>query len=126
MGDAQPDLPRYPQPEESIHFQGQSGSPGRRSPNRRNPRAVASLVCACCAILPLIGAVAAIAAITLGVIARRQIDQSNGAQSGTGMALAGIILGSLFLAAELALLVFAIVHGHFHGRHPFHHLFRHL
>jgi hypothetical protein len=47
---------------------------------------------ACVAILP------AILAVVLGFIARREIKESMGTQTGEGLALAGIILGGLMVA----------------------------
>jgi hypothetical protein len=51
--------------------------------------------------------IAAIVAIVLGIIARGQIARGNG--SGAGMALAGIILGSVYLA--LAILMAILIFG---------------
>ena len=47
------------------------------------------------------GAVFAITAIITGFIARRQIQQAGGAQSGNGIALAGLILGIVVTALVL-------------------------
>jgi len=41
--------------------------------------------------------ITAIAAIVLGFVARNQIEQSGGTQQGSGMALAGIILGFIWV-----------------------------
>ena len=62
-----------------------------------NVMAIISLVCgiASFAILPLIGHVAA---VVLGYRARREIADSRGAQSGEGIATAGIVLGWLGIA----------------------------
>jgi hypothetical protein len=55
--------------------------------------AVASLV------LGIVGCltITAIVAIVLGFIARNQIDQSGGVQKGRGMAIAGIVLGFVWI-----------------------------
>jgi hypothetical protein len=45
-------------------------------------------------------------AIVLGFIARNQIRQSSGTQTGTGMATAGIVLG--FIATSFWVLVFVL------------------
>ena len=54
-----------------------------------NGLAIASLVCG------IVGCftITAIVAIVLGFVARNQIEKSGGTQQGSGMALAGIILG---------------------------------
>jgi Domain of unknown function (DUF4190) len=58
-----------------------------------NGLAIASLVCG------IVGCftITAIVAIVLGFVARNQIEQSGGTQQGSGMALAGIILGFVWL-----------------------------
>ncbi len=70
---------------------------------RSNGLAVASLVCACGGFLFFVPAVLG---IIFGFIARSQIRQSNGAQSGDGLAVAGIIVGFAWIA--LFVIVFAI------------------
>lgn len=64
--------------------------------------AVASLVCALSGIVLWfacgIGFFATIAAIPLGIIARTRIRESNGQLAGDGMALAGLIIGSILTA----------------------------
>ena len=62
-----------------------------------NGLAVASLVCG------IVGCftVTAIVAIVLGFIARNQIEQSGGTQQGSGMALAGIILGFVWIGISV-------------------------
>lgn len=60
----------------------------------------------------LLGAPASIAAIVLGHLARRQIRRSGGMKSGSGMALAGLIIGyvtlAVFVVACIVVLVLAI------------------
>lgn len=60
----------------------------------------------------LIGAPASIAAVVLGHLARRQIRRSGGMKSGSGMALAGLIIGyitlALFVAGCVVVLILAI------------------
>jgi len=55
--------------------------------------AIASLVCG------IVGCftITAIAAVVLGFVARNQIEKSGGTQQGSGMALAGIILGFVWI-----------------------------
>ncbi len=69
-----------------------------------NGLAIASLVCSLCGFVLFIPG---IVGIILGFVARGQITRSNGAQKGSGMALAGIIIGFVWVA----LLVLTIVNG---------------
>jgi hypothetical protein len=80
---------------------------------RTNGMAIASLVCSLVAI-PLFG-IPAILGIIFGFVARSQIRKSNGSQTGDGMALAGIIIGFVFVALGLLLvgILVAIQHAHF-------------
>lgn len=70
-----------------------------------NGLAIASLVVSiagaamCCGLPSVIGAI-------LGFVARRQIRDSRGAQSGDGMALAGIIIGLIAFAIGVIVLAF--------------------
>ena len=51
-----------------------------------------------------------IAALITGTIARKQIEQSGGVQTGAGMALAGMILGGVIgVLVGVAVVVFAIL-----------------
>ena len=52
--------------------------------------------------------IGSILALVFGYKARKEIDQSNGAQQGRGMATAGIVLGYIGLAGIL-LFIFAII-----------------
>ena len=45
--------------------------------------------------------ITAIVAIVLGFVARNQIEQSGGTQQGSGMALAGIILGFVWIGISV-------------------------
>ncbi|MFW6108272.1 MAG: DUF4190 domain-containing protein [bacterium] len=77
---------------EYVEGQRPPGAGGAR-PGQNSGMAIGSLVCgilgfACC---PLTGP----AAIVLGIMARREIRASGGRLGGDGMALAGIILGSI-------------------------------
>ena len=87
-----------------------AGSPGYpaqgtswATPPRTNGLAVASLVCACAGIIPFLFGLPSLLAIIFGFVARSQIKKARGAQSGAGLALAGIIVGfcliGLFLLA---------------------------
>jgi len=80
------------------------GAPARR---KTNGLAIASLVCSCAGIF-LIG-LPAVLGIIFGFVARSQIRQSQGAQGGDGLAMAGIIVG--FAVVGLLVVVF-VVAGH--------------
>jgi uncharacterized membrane protein len=67
-------------------------------------------VCSCAGIL-LIG-LPSVVGIALGFVARAKIRQSNGAQRGDGLAVAGIIVGFVVVG----LVVLAIVVGETNGR----------
>ena len=78
---------------------------------KTNGMAIASLVLGIVSVLTcccFIGIIPGILAVVFGFIARSTIDKSMGAQTGKGMALAGIILGFLSIvltAAYFALLI---------------------
>ncbi|MBU0694496.1 MAG: DUF4190 domain-containing protein [Candidatus Omnitrophica bacterium] len=57
--------------------------------------AIASLVCGCLILIPLLGAILAIAALTLGIIALVKISKNKETLKGQGLAIAGIVLGSI-------------------------------
>jgi small-conductance mechanosensitive channel len=44
----------------------------------------------------------------LGIIGRGQIRRSGGSEKGSGLALAGIVLGALFLAVVIAAILFLV------------------
>lgn len=60
---------------------------------KTNGLAIASLV------FGIVPCLSGIVALALGFVARSQIKKSNGAQKGSGLALAGIILGAIWLVA---------------------------
>jgi VIT1/CCC1 family predicted Fe2+/Mn2+ transporter len=66
-----------------------------------NPLAVASLLLGLLSLFPIFG----ILAVALGHLARAQIRKSAGQQKGAGLALAGLILGYLWLGFILFLLL---------------------
>ncbi len=82
--------------------QGQSPY-GRPVTRKTNGMAIAALVCSCAGIF-LLG-IPAVLGIIFGFVARGQIRQSNGAQGGNGMALAGIIVGFVVVALVILGLV---------------------
>ncbi len=68
---------------------------------RNNGLAVASLVCACAGFVLFIPAVLG---IVFGFVARSQIRNSQGTQSGDGLAVAGIIVGFAWIALFVVLI----------------------
>jgi len=72
---------------------------------RTNGFAVASLVLG----ILWIFWIGSILALVFGLIAKRQIDESGGGQSGLGLAIAGIVLGCIGVGTLLLALVFGDV-----------------
>ena len=79
------------------------GNSGHPSYMRVNPCAVLSLMFAIGVPIPL-------AAFVFGVVAQRQISESNGNERGHAMAISGIVLGLVELVGVIILIV-AIAHG---------------
>ncbi len=71
-----------------------------------NGLAIASLVCG---VASLVTCVSCIPAVILGHMARSQIRDSNGAQQGEGLALAGLIIGYVVIGLFVGYIIFAIV-----------------
>ena len=80
------------------------GSVGGASPQRTSGMAIAALVCG------ILGVSAV--AIILGFVARSQIRRSGGVERGGGMALAGIVLGFVWLALSLIFTITLLVLAH--------------
>jgi len=80
-----------------------------------NGFAVASLVCACVGIIPFFFGLTCILGIVFGFVARSQIRNANGSQGGSGIALAGIIVGfSLIVVFLILVIVIAVFSNHTH------------
>ena len=102
----QPPQPQQPQ---------QPGGPGSWPPPQApwgpapptNGKATTSLVLGICGVL-LCPLVLSIPALVLAYQARREIDTSNGASGGRGMAVAGIVLGWVGLVFGLLILAFFV------------------
>jgi len=103
----------YPvQPYSSSTDLPQSGPPNNQLAVTGMVLGVASFVLSCCCSqVPLLGIIALliscltpIAGLICSIIARSQIKKSNGTQGGEGMALAGIIISSVYLLLILAIL----------------------
>jgi hypothetical protein len=74
---------------------------------RNNPLSIASLVCSLVGIIPVWGFVGSVLGVVFGFVSRSQIRRSGGMQQGSGMALAGIIIG--FSLPALWIIFFVII-----------------
>ena len=70
---------------------------------------MASLVCACCGIIPFFFGLSCIVGIVFGFVARSQIRNANGTQGGSGLALAGIIVGFSLIVVFLVVVILVAV-----------------
>jgi Domain of unknown function (DUF4190) len=84
---------------------------GELAPAKTNGLAIAALICGCVGFLLFIPG---ILGIIFGFIARGQIKRSNGQQKGEGMALAGIIVGTAWLAFLVVSIALGAARNH-HG-----------
>jgi hypothetical protein len=75
---------------------------------RTNGFAIASLVLG----IVWIYGIGAVLALIFGLVARNQIDKSEGAQRGKGLALAGIILGIVGIVGIIAMIVTLVALAH--------------
>ena len=87
------------------------GPPGYGVPVApNNGLAIASMICGIAGLaMCTAGLLLGIPALVMGYIARRQIDESQGAQQGEGMAKAGIITGWIACGISLAIVVFYVL-----------------
>lgn len=86
------------------------GPSGPLTPPRTEPKAVVALVLAVAAYTPTVPFLGAIAALVLARMARRDIDASGGALTGSGMVTAARVLAwvhLLFVALLVVLVVLA-------------------
>ena len=74
---------------------------------KNNGLAIASLICAIGGVFFL--GIPSILGIIFGFIARSQIQRSEGTQTGSGLALAGIIVGFCVVAIGILILIVAVV-----------------
>lgn len=88
-----------------------SGSYGSPPASPTNGLAIAALVLGIMGVFPIPG-VEAILGIILGAISLNQIKATGGVQKGRGFAIAGIVLGSLWIAFFVAIIIAAIVSSH--------------
>ena len=87
--------------------------PGHQAPGTTQQRtsglAIGSLVCGILSLTCCMSVVAGPAGIVLGVMARREIERGGGRIGGSGMALAGIIMGSIGSAIGVLGVLFQII-----------------
>jgi hypothetical protein len=76
-------------------------------PPRTNGMSVAALVLGILGVYPL-WVIGPILALTFGFVGKSQIDRSNGAQKGRGMAIAGIVLGFVGVAVAVGVIIAAV------------------
>lgn len=95
------------------------GSPSASvTASQQNKKASWSLVLGILGLLGLcctIGGFLGIPAIVLGIIGRSEIESSNGTQTGSGMATAGIVTGAIAALAAIAVLIVFAVDGSISG-----------
>lgn len=78
------------------------------APTKTDGMAIASLVCGICCIFYVVAIILGPLAIAFGAIALRRI-KANPMLGGRGMAIAGIVIGSIFLAIALVVILSAVV-----------------
>jgi hypothetical protein len=83
-----------------------------QAPPPNNGLAIASLVCSCVGVVPFFFGLPCILGVIFGFVSRSQIRNSQGRQQGSGLALAGIIVGFSLIAAFILLVVLLAVFGH--------------
>jgi Domain of unknown function (DUF4190) len=96
-----PGAPPPPPPPPPPGGQWQPAPGGPVGPTKNNGMAIAALVCGIAGFLCLIPGVLG---IVFGFMAKSQIRQSNGAQTGDGMATAGIVLGFIWVGLTIVFL----------------------
>jgi Domain of unknown function (DUF4190) len=104
-------LPSYPVPPAGYQQQGYPagpyqvgyGQPGYGAPARSNGMAIAAMICGICG---FVCGITAVLAVVFGCVSLGQIKQRG--DQGRGMAIAGIVLGSVWL-----LLIIALIASHF-------------
>ena len=81
------------------------------APLKTNGMAVASLVLSCVGIIPFLFGIPCVLGIIFGFVSRSQIRNSNGTQGGSGLALAGIIVGFSLIAIAVIGIIVAVAIG---------------
>jgi hypothetical protein len=91
--------------------QGSGWAPARKT----NGLSVASLAVSCVGVIPFFFGLPCIVGIVLGFVARSQIKRSNGTSGGSGLALAGIIVGFSLIGIFIIAAILVATFGHRHG-----------
>ncbi|HEX9683477.1 MAG TPA: DUF4190 domain-containing protein [Acidimicrobiales bacterium] len=91
-------------PAEGVGISGAPGVPGPAQGSSVNGLAIASMVLG----IVWLWWLGSILALIFGYIAKRRIDESQGRQTGRGMAVAGIVLGWIGVAFLVLIIVIAI------------------
>ncbi|MDQ3876169.1 MAG: DUF4190 domain-containing protein [Actinomycetota bacterium] len=81
-----------------------SSAPAAPQAAATNGKAIASLIVG----ILLFGALGGIIALVLGYSAKNEIDRSGGAQSGRGLAVAGIVIGWLGVVSTVIAIIVVI------------------
>lgn len=101
--------PGYPATPAYAYPPPQWGAPGMPYPvvqaKQTNPFAIASLICSLVGVIPFFGIVGVVLGIVFGFVARAQIRHTGGVQEGSGLAVAGIIIGFVITALWVVALV---------------------
>jgi hypothetical protein len=95
-----PQYPQYPQ-----YGGGYAGYAGYQTPAKTNGMAIASLVLS----LVWLCGIGSILAVVFGYMGKKQIDRSGGAETGRGIAIAGIVIGWIGVAFLALFIVLAII-----------------
>lgn len=66
-------------------------------------------VCCCSLFSNMLGAALGVGALVIGIMERKAIREGRSSQAGSGMAMAGLILGAIGLVLNLAVLAFFVV-----------------
>jgi hypothetical protein len=89
-------------------------------PRPTNGMAIASLISSCVGIVPFFFGLPCVLGIIFGFVSRSQIKRTNGMQPGSGLALAGIIVGfSLIGLFIVVIIILAAIGTHTCGPNQF-------
>lgn len=80
-----------------------------------NGLAVASLICSCVGIIPFFFGLPCVLGIIFGFVSRGRIKRAQGALGGSGLALAGIIVGFSLIGIFFVILILIAAFGHLHS-----------
>ena len=101
--------PYWPPPQLSAGhaYPGPSYAPYYAQPATTNGMAVASLALGIAGLVFVLPVLGSILALVFGYVGKKQIDRSRGAETGRGMAIAGIVLG--WIGVVLAVVATALI-----------------